>query len=241
MKQTLLFTFLLLNLYFLKAQSLVSGRILNEERQALSNVQVLNMRNQTSAYSNAEGQFSIAALVGDELRVVAKQYNRYNLIVSKTNLEQEIIIQLSPAVREIAGVNIISKSQIENMKNNIGVPAPPEKPREKVPTLKNTVAIPVIPIAVAVNLNNLYKIISGDARRMKALYKYEDQQEYLGNMVNLLGDDFWEQSKIAKEKHAEFIQYLLGKKVISGKPSKEQLEFTALSYVDEFLNQTKNP
>ncbi len=102
-------------------------------------------------------------------------------------------------------------------------------------------AVPVIPIAIAVNLNNLYKIISGDARRMKALYKYEDQQEYLGNMVNLLGDDFWEQSKIAKEKHAEFIQYLLGKKVISGKPTKEQLELTALPYVDEFLNQTKNP
>jgi len=151
-------------------------------------------------------------LAGDELRVVAKQYNRYNLIVSKTNPEQEIIIQLSPVVREIAGVNIISRSQIENMKNNIGVPAPPEKPREKVPTLKNTVAVPVIPIAIAVNLNNLYKIISGDARRMKALYKYEDQQEYLGNMVNLLGDDFWEQSKIAKENMRNLYSICLGKK-----------------------------
>jgi len=29
--------------------------------------------------------------------------------------------------------------------------------------------------------------------------------------------------------------------VISGKPTKEQLELTALPYVDEFLNQTKNP
>ena len=57
---------------------------------------------------------------------------------------------MNPSVREIAGVNIISKSQIENMKNKIGIPRPPEKPREKAPTPKNSVKIPVIPIGIAV-------------------------------------------------------------------------------------------
>ena len=119
---------------------------------------------------------------------------------------------MNPSVREIAGVNILSKSQIEHMKRKLAFPVP-EKPREKVPTLKNSVKIPVIPIGIAVNLNNLYKLVSGDARRIKALYKYEDQQEYLTKLVMLPGDDFWEQSGIPLEKRTEFIQYLIGKKL----------------------------
>lgn len=48
---------------------------------------------------------------------------------------------------------------------------------------------------------------------MKALYKYEDQQEYLTKLAMLPGDDFWEQSGIPSEKRTEFIQYLIGKKL----------------------------
>ena len=59
------------------------------------------------------------------------------------------------------------------------------KSQEKSSYTKNSVKIPVIPIGIAVNLNNLYKIVSGDARRMKALYKYEDQQEYLTKLAML--------------------------------------------------------
>lgn len=42
---------------------------------------------------------------------------------------------MNPSVREIAGVNIISKSQIENMKIKLAFLAT-GKPREKAPTLK---------------------------------------------------------------------------------------------------------
>lgn len=117
---------------------------------------------------------------------------------------------MNPSVREIAGVNIISKSQIENMKIKLAFLAT-GKAKRKSSYTKNSVKIPVIPIGIAVNLNNLYKIVSGDARRMKALYKYEDQQEYLTKLAMLPGDDFWEQSGIPLEKRTEFIQYLIGK------------------------------
>ncbi len=169
-------------------------------------------RTKKAAYTDAEGRFRIEASIEDEIRILTNQYNRREIIVSESTLKQEQNIKMNPSVREIAGVNIISKSQIENMKNKIGIPGLPEKPREKAPTLKNSVKIPVIPIGIAVNLNNLYKIVSGDARRMKALYKYEDQQEYLTKLAMLPGDDFWEQSGIPLEKRTEFIQYLIGKK-----------------------------
>ena len=57
----------------------------------------------------------------------------------------------------------------------------------------------------------------------------------------LPGDDFWEQSGIPLEKRTEFIQYLIGKKIISGKLSKEQLELAALPFTEEFRKPKSNP
>ncbi|MCL1691475.1 hypothetical protein CMU59_12215 [Elizabethkingia anophelis] len=241
MKQKLLFILFFISYSFITAQTFVSGKILNEEESPLPGVQIFNMQNKKAAYTDAEGRFRIEASIGNEIRILTNQYNRREIIVSESTLKQEQNIKMNPSVREIAGVNIISKSQIENMKNKIGIPGLPEKPREKAPTLKNSVKIPVIPIGIAVNLNNLYKIVSGDARRMKALYKYEDQQEYLTKLAMLPGDDFWEQSGIPLEKRTEFIQYLIGKKIISGKPSKEQLELAALPFTEEFRKPKSNP
>lgn len=241
MKQKLLFILFFINYCCITAQTFISGKTLNEDNTPLSGVQIFNIQTKKTVYTNAEGQFRIEASIGNEIRIFTNQYNRREIIVSEDILKQEQKIKLGSAIREIAGVNIISKSQIENMKKNIGVPGTPEKPREKAPTLKNSVKIPVIPIGIAINLNNLYKIVSGDARRMKALYKYEDQQEYLTKLAMLPGDDFWEQSGIPSEKRIEFIQYLLGKKIITGKLSREQLELAALPFTEEFRKPTSNP
>ncbi|CAM3606780.1 carboxypeptidase-like regulatory domain-containing protein [Elizabethkingia occulta] len=241
MKQKLLFILFFISYSCITAQTFVSGKILNEEDSPLPGVQIFNMQNKKAVYTDTEGRFRIEASIGDEIRILTNQYNRREIIVSESALKQEQKIKMNPSVREIAGVNILSKSQIEHMKKKIGIPGPPEKPREKVPTLKNSVKIPVIPIGIAVNLNNLYKLVSGDARRIKALYKYEDQQEYLTKLVMLPGDDFWEQSGIPLEKRTEFIQYLIGKKIISGKPSKEQLELAALPFTEEFRKPKSNP
>ena len=241
MKQKLLFILFFISYSCITAQTFVSGKILNEEESPLPGVQIFNMQNKKVVYTDAEGRFRIEASTGDEIRILTNQYNRREIIVSESTLKQEQNIKMNPSVREIAGVNILSKSQIENMKSKIGVPGPPEKPREKVPTLKNSVKIPIIPIAIAVYLNNIYKLVSGDARRMKALYKYEDQQEYLTKLAMLPGDDFWEQSGIPSEKRTEFIQYLIGKKIISGKLSKEQLELAALPFTEEFRKPKSNP
>lgn len=241
MKQKLLFILFFISYSCITAQTFVSGKILNEEESPLPGVQIFNMQNKKVVYTDAEGRFRIEASRGDEIRILTNQYSRREIIVSESTLKQEQNIKMNPSVREIAGVNILSKSQIENMKSKIGVPGPPEKPREKVPTLKNSVKIPIIPIAIAVDLNKIYKLVSGDARRMKALYKYEDQQEYLTKLAMLPGDDFWEQSGIPSEKRTEFIQYLIGKKIISGKLSKEQLELAALPFTEEFRKPKSNP
>nr|WP_199162363.1 carboxypeptidase-like regulatory domain-containing protein [Elizabethkingia sp. ASV34] len=239
MKQKLLFILFFISYSCITAQTFVSGKILNEEESPLSGVQIFNMQNKKAVYTDAEGRFRIEASIGDEIRILTNQYNRREIIVSESTLKQEQNIKMNPSVREIAGVNILSKSQIENMKSKIGVPGPPEKPREKVPEVFRNLVLPLL--GGTINVDNVYKIVSGDARRMKALYKYEDQQEYLTKLAMLPGDDFWEQSGIPSEKRTEFIQYLIGKKIISGKLSKEQLELAALPFTEEFRKPKSNP
>ena len=158
MKQKLLFILFFISYSCITAQTFVSGKILNEEESSLPGVQIFNMQNKKAVYTDTEGRFRIEASIGDEIRILTNQYNRREIIVSESTLKQEQKIKMNPSVREIAGVNILSKSQIEDMKKKIGVPGPPEKPREKVPTLKNSVKIPIIPIAIAVDLNNIYKL-----------------------------------------------------------------------------------
>ena len=102
------------------------------------------MQNKKAVYTDAEGRFRIEASIGDEIRILTNQYNRREIIVSESTLKQEQNIKMNPSVREIAGVNILSKSQIENMKNKIGVPGPPEKPREKVPEVFRNLVLPLL-------------------------------------------------------------------------------------------------
>lgn len=74
---------------------------------------------------------------------------------------------------------------------------------------------------------------------MKALYKYEDQQEYLTKLAMLPGDDFWEQSGIPLEKRTEFIQYLIGKKLSAESLPKSSWNWQL--YLSQKNSENQNP
>lgn len=213
MKRILFFVFIFLGI-FSYAQQLVSGKVLDEEGHPVSGIQVLNLTSNQAAVSNLSGEYSISANVGDQVVFVSKQYQRYNLTVSAQNYSQFLLVKLLPFTREIEGVRILSKSDIDRMKQNVGVPGPPEKPREKVPERLGDVLAIGIPPAIAVNIDALYKMISGDARRMKNLYKYEDRQDRLQTVVNQLGLAFFRDNNIPAGKEKEFVQYVMGKEEI---------------------------
>lgn len=198
MKQKLLFILFFISYSCITAQTFVSGKILNEEESPLVGVQIFNIQNKKVVYTNAEGRFRIEASTGDEIRILTNQYNRREIIVSESTLKQEQNIKMNPSVREIAGVNILSKSQIENMKSKIGVPGPPEKPREKVPTLKNSVKIPIIPIAFPFSSTTL------PIRRLCALVLH-GMAINIKNRINLiLWIGFWFSEFFCKRQGCQF-------------------------------------
>ena len=55
------------------------------------------------------------------------------------------------------------------------------------------------------NFNNLYKNISGDARRMRTQYRYEDLQDNILWIRKRLDDDYFTEAGIPEEKISEFI------------------------------------
>lgn len=55
--------------------------------------------------------------------------------------------------------------------------------------------------------NNLYKNISGDARRMRTQYRYEDLQDNILWIRKRLDDDYFAEAGIPEEKISEFIAF----------------------------------
>ena len=97
--------------------------------------------------------------------------------------------------------------KMAQVQSSIGVPPPPEKPRETPPpTVKDVGAIGYA-ISNVTNLNNLYKNISGDARRMRSLYKYEDAQDNVSWVVKNFGADYFVKAGVPEGKIAEFINF----------------------------------
>jgi len=147
------------------------------------------MRSDQKVLSNELGEFSIPAKSGDEIRFVKENYEREKWIVSD-NLN--VIIRLSKIPMEIEEVKIenkrVAEAKKEELRQSIGLPKGPEKPREKPADAVDDIVRPLIRIPPMVNVQAIYDVVSGKSKRLKRLYKYEDLQEgliWINNNVDL--------------------------------------------------------
>ncbi|QCX52834.1 hypothetical protein [Elizabethkingia sp. JS20170427COW] len=226
---------------FFHAQQKVFGTISDENNQPLAGIQVINMRTSEKTFSTTNGNFTILANIGDELRWVSKAYNRYQLVITPEQLNKSLNIHLSPFVQEIAPVTILSDKQVSELQEKIGLPPSAENPREKAPpTVKEAGWAGYI--YDMRNLNNLYKNISGDARRMRSLYLYEDQQNSINKVLQYYGTSYFQELEIPTNKERDFIQFVMGKEKISFSKNINYtlLEMAFIRFVPEYLKLIQN-
>lgn len=80
--------------------------------------------------------------------------------------------------------------------------------------------------------------MSGDARRMRSLYRYEDAEENLTWVTESLGNDYFEENKIPKDRQKEFVQFVMGKENLLT-PIKARniaaVEFALSRYAPDFI------
>ncbi|QBO57439.1 carboxypeptidase regulatory-like domain-containing protein [Chryseobacterium salivictor] len=233
----------------------VSGTVADEEQNPLVAVMVFNMKTEKEVFTNFNGEFTIEASVSDELRFIRQGFERGSAIVNSQSFYSSFSIVLIRSVQEIEEVkipavrltgdlnhdtgNLNKFDKVAQLQREVGVPGPPEKPRETPPPTIEKVGVLAF-AASNLNLNTLYKNISGDGRRMRQLYKYEDLQDNISWIRGKVGDEYFTKMEIPGEKTAEFLQFSIGIKPEISKLIKAGNLSKVLFLLEETLPQYLN-
>ena len=205
----------------------VSGIVTDEEGNPLPATLVFNLQTEQKSYTDLKGSFSIDANPNQELRFIRVGFERFSKIISSQDFNYTFRISLyripgeieevQVPVRLTGDLNIDSRNltrfdKVAQLRAEIGVPAPPEKPREKVADAKDDILKPLLRIPPMVNVQAVYDVISGRAKKKKRLYRYEDLQENIAWIREKVGDEYFLKMGIKSTKISEFLQFSIGVK-----------------------------
>lgn len=215
MRKNLVVFFFFLTIYFF-GQYKITGKTLSENDMIVASVLVVNISNDQKVYSNSLGEFSIEGTEKDEIRFIKKGYERASRKVSDVESSMNVILVRIP--EEIEEVEIITTTgdlakdskrltkidKKEQLQKDIGLPKPPEKPREVPAEVKKVL------LAAAfgnVDVQAVYDLISGKSRRQKRWYKYEDVQDDILWIRKRIDDDDFVKDGIPVERISEFLEF----------------------------------
>lgn len=215
MRKNLAVFFFFLTIYFF-GQHKITGKTLSENDMIVASVLVVNISNDQKVYSNSLGEFSIESSEKDEIRFIKKGYERASRKVVDVESSMNVVLVRIP--EEIEEVEIISTTgdlakdskrltkidKKEQLQKDIGLPKPPEKPREVPAEVKKVL------LAAAfgnVNVQAVYDLISGKSRRQKRWYKYEDVQNDILWIRKRIDDDDFVKDGIPVERISEFLEF----------------------------------
>jgi hypothetical protein len=214
------YLFLIFSSITIYSQNIISGRVLSDNGFVVYNVEIVNMRNGSKALSNDEGYFKIEARTNDELRFLKENFERGSKVIQNYDFLTTLSIQLVRVPIQIEEVKVAMKptgnlgkdaSRIkidhskEILQKEIGLPQPKGIQREKVPVLTKDILLPLL--TARLNIDAIYKVVSGKARKMKSLYKYEDMQRNINWITEHNGDEYFIEREIPKEKIREFLEF----------------------------------
>ncbi|MGG5208796.1 carboxypeptidase regulatory-like domain-containing protein [Chryseobacterium sp. MIQD13] len=201
------------------SQQRVEGRITDDSGENLSAVTVINMSSDQKVYSNSMGLFSIEAFPNDELRFIKADFLRVFATVPANGFNSPLLVTMIPIPKEIEEVKVAKKptgdletdsrlaSKIDKgevVEQAVGLPQPVGKMREKPAEVKQV----LLPILLGgLDVQGVYDLISGKARRQKRQYRYDDLQEHIAWVRNRVDNEYFTKVGIPEERISEFIQY----------------------------------
>lgn len=224
MFRVLVFVFLLLSATAFS--QVVSGVVTDEDQNPLAAVLIFNMQTEKKAYTDSNGQFAVETSPNQELRFIRQGFDRSSKMVQNADFSYPVAISLVRTAAEIEEVqvsklrltgdlntdsyNLTKVDRVAQVESAVGVPGPPEKPREKPAEFKKEVIRSLL--SLSIQPQAIYDLISGDARRMKAEYRYDDLQENIHWVRERVSDDYFIKMGIPQEKIAAFLQFSMGAK-----------------------------
>ncbi|MCW3161999.1 carboxypeptidase regulatory-like domain-containing protein [Chryseobacterium oryctis] len=201
------------------SQQKITGRIKDENGIALSGTTIININTDTKTYSDTSGEFSIDASKNDELRFIRVGYERISGRVLTNDSNPFLLITMIKIPEVIEEVKVSKKptgdletdsravakvDKGEQVRDAVGLPQPVGKMREKPAEVKQV----LIPILLGqLNVQGVYDLISGKARRQKRQYKYDDLQEHIKWVRDRVDDEYFTKAGIPENKISEFIEF----------------------------------
>lgn len=207
----------------------VSGVVTDENQNSLPGVLVINMATDHKVTTNLNGEFSINASPTNELRFVRKGFERSSKSIVERDFSVSVNVTLMRVAQEIEAVevsplkltgdlnkdsrNLTKIDRAAQVEKAIGVPRPPEKPREKPADAKRDILLPLLSLSPALNIQAIYDVISGKARKQRSWYKYDDLQNNINWIRERVDDDYFTKVGIPQEKISDFLQFSIGTKL----------------------------
>ncbi len=195
----------------------VRGKVTDEDGVVLPAVTVINISSDKKTYTDAAGTFSIDASAQDEIRFVRPGFERTSIRTGQ-NSSEELDIKLIRTAREIEEVKVpnitgdltkdarsVAKADKGRaVQDAVGLPQPTGKMREKPAEVKQV----LVPILLGqLNVQGMYDLISGKARKQKRQYRYDDLQEDILWIRDRVQEDYFTKEGIPEERISEFIAF----------------------------------
>ena len=178
----------------------VSGKVETEEGLSIANVLVINLKTNEKVNTDENGKFTISAKLQDEIRFVKKGYDRVSHIVKSADFDKHILLKMRETETVIKEVVIIPKSKIDRLKKDIEVPTV-KKGTESKPRPARWKDV------LALDIDAFEELITGNARRKKTRYKYEEMQADVLQVKEFLGEEYFIENKIPSERIHEFLEF----------------------------------
>ena len=178
----------------------ISGKVETEEGLSIGNVLVINIKTNEKVNTDENGKFTISAKLQDEIRFVKKGYDRVSHIVKSADFDKHILLKMRETETVIKEVVIIPKSKIDRLKKDIEVPTV-KKGTESKPRPARWKDV------LALDIDAFEELITGNARRKKTRYKYEEMQADVLQVKEFLGEEYFIENKIPSERIHEFLEF----------------------------------
>lgn len=178
----------------------LKGKITNSSE--VEGIHILNTSSHFNAVTNETGHFSIRAQLHDTLLISSVRYVADKLVISEEIFQNKtVVITLNTMVNEldevVLGPNLSGNlaTDLKNIKteesinfDDVGIPGFQGKPEEKI-----------VPVVVAffptnVNLEAVYKYLSGYYKKLKVQRKWEKQNMTAALMIQYYSPSFFEEA-----------------------------------------------
>ncbi|MEL6810917.1 MAG: hypothetical protein AAFP76_06240 [Bacteroidota bacterium] len=191
----------------------LEGKISNTKD--VEGIHILNTSSRFNSVTNAQGAFFITVRPLDTLLISSVTYIPEQVVISKEIYEKGFLtLTLKDLVNELDEVYLgpklsgnleqdIKSIEVEDQINfdDLGIPGFKGKPEEKISPV-----VPVIPLAV--DLEGLYKHLSGYYRKLKLKRKWEAQNVTVAHIINRYTAAFFEESyEIPPERLYDFLLF----------------------------------